>query len=48
MSTPFVRQARMRAKGPAYCRIGRSIRYRVSDLDAWLAAHRVVTRDQAA
>jgi hypothetical protein len=36
------------AKGPAYFRTGRSIRHRVSDLDAWLAAHRVVTRDQAA
>ena len=48
MSTAFLRQARMRAKGPAYFRIGRSIRYRVSDLDRWLAARRVVTRDQAA
>lgn len=48
MSVPYLRQARMRARGPAYYRIGRSIRYGVSDLDAWLSTHRVTTRDQAA
>ena len=48
MSVAFLRQARMRARGPAYFRIGRSIRYRVSDLDVWLSARRVTTRDQAA
>jgi predicted DNA-binding transcriptional regulator AlpA len=27
--------------GPAYLRLGRTIRYRREDLDAWLAKHRV-------
>lgn len=48
MSVAFLRQARVRAKGPAYFRIGRSVRYRVSDLDAWLSLRRVTTRDQTA
>jgi hypothetical protein len=46
MSVAFLRQARVRAKGPAYFRIGRSVRYRPSDLDAWLSVRRVTTRDQ--
>jgi predicted DNA-binding transcriptional regulator AlpA len=46
MSVAFLRQARVRARGPAYFRIGRSVRYRVSDLDAWLSERRVTTRDQ--
>jgi hypothetical protein len=31
----------------ALVRIGRSVRYRLSDLDAWLSERRVTTRDQA-
>lgn len=27
---------RMTGKGPAVCRIGRTIRYRVADLDQWI------------
>jgi hypothetical protein len=46
ISVAFLRQARVRAKGPAYFRIGRSVRYRVSDLEAWLSDRRVTTRDQ--
>ncbi len=35
-------QARRAAhKTPAFLKIGRSIRYRMADLDAFLAAHRV-------
>lgn len=45
MSVPWLRQQRMRGRGPAYVRIGRSIRYRLSDLDAYLAAHRVEPRE---
>jgi hypothetical protein len=47
MSVAFLRQARIRARGPAYFRIGRSVRYRLSDLDTWLSLRRVTTRDQA-
>jgi len=32
--------------GPAYLKIGRAVRYRLPDLDAWLDAHRVSTRDR--
>ena len=27
--------------GPVYCRIGNRVRYRIADLDAWLAANAV-------
>jgi hypothetical protein len=43
MSRAWLRQGRMRGRGPAYLKIGRSVRYLVTDLDIWLAAHRVVT-----
>ena len=47
MSVSFLRQSRMngdrrnRTPGPPFVRIGRSIRYRVEDLDRWLLEHRV-------
>ncbi len=41
MSRPWLRLQRMRGTGPAYIRIGRTIRYDIRDLDAWLAQHRV-------
>ena len=45
MSRAWLRQSRMRGRGPAYVRIGRSVRYLVRDLDAFLEAHRVETRE---
>jgi predicted DNA-binding transcriptional regulator AlpA len=45
LSRSWMRHARLRHDGPAFIRIGRAIRYRVSDLDAWLDAHRVQTRE---
>ena len=47
MSESFLRQSRMEGKregrtpGPPFVRIGRAVRYRLSDLDAWLSEHRV-------
>jgi hypothetical protein len=47
MSVPFLRKSRMegrrknRTPGPPYSRLGRSIRYSLRDLDAWLLEHRV-------
>lgn len=47
MSEAYLRSDRYRGHvggrtpGPAYLRLGRTIRYRRDDLDAWLAAHRV-------
>lgn len=37
MSAFYLRSARCQGTGPAFLRLGRSIRYRVSDLDEWLA-----------
>ena len=45
LSRAFLRQARAQGRGPAYVRVGRAVRYRTSDLDAFLDAHRVETRD---
>ena len=47
MSTSFLRQSRMdgdrenRTSGPKFLRIGRSVRYLLEDLDAWLEQFRV-------
>jgi len=43
-SRPYLRRARRDGGGPRFVQVGRSIRYLVADLDAWLTAHR---RDQA-
>jgi len=40
-SVQYLRDARRNRRGPAYIRVGRSIRYLPRDLDAWLDAHRV-------
>ena len=48
MSRSFLSQDRMnghranRTPGPAFLKIGRSIRYRKEDLDDWLKQHRMV------
>ena len=47
-SRHYLRVARRYGRGPAYIRVGRSIRYRVQDLDAWLEAHRVEPHDRQA
>lgn len=44
-SVPFLRLTRRENRGPAFVRIGRTVRYRIADLDAWLAGHRVTTRE---
>lgn len=46
MSVSFLRQARCdgstanRTLGPPFIRIGRAIRYSISDLNAWLEKHK--------
>lgn len=46
MSISFLRQGRMegrranRSPGPPFIKMGKSIRYDLQDLDAWLAANR--------
>ena len=47
MSRSFLRQSRCygdrpgHTGGPSFIKVGRSVRYLRSDLDEWLAAHRV-------
>jgi hypothetical protein len=42
MSVHYLRQRRVHGGGPSFLRFGRSIRYELRDLEAWLAGHRVV------
>lgn len=44
-STAALRLWRRSGRGPAFIQHNRSIRYRLEDLEAWLALHRVETRD---
>ena len=50
MSDSFLRQARIygdlpgRTPGPPYIKVGRSVRYLVTDLETWLAEHRTGQR----
>ena len=42
-SKRFLELAALRGDGPMMVRIGRSVRYRVSDLRTWIAAHQVAS-----
>ncbi len=45
VSISFLAKARMKGDGPAYIRIGRSIRYREEDLIAWMNTRRRSSRE---
>ena len=42
-SVALLRKWRLFCEGPSYVKIGRLVRYRMEDLDAFLDSHRVVT-----
>lgn len=42
-SVALLRKWRLFREGPSYVKIGRLVRYRQEDLDAFLDSHRVVT-----
>jgi hypothetical protein len=42
-SVGLLRKWRLFGEGPAYCKIGRLVRYRQEDLSAFLDSHRVET-----
>ena len=50
MSVGFLRQARStgnregRTPGPPFIKIGRSVRYLITDLDIWLLEHRQIPK----
>jgi excisionase family DNA binding protein len=37
-STSTLAKARLTKRGPSFVRIGRAVRYRKSDIDAWMSA----------
>ena len=42
MTKAALRSLRHRGEGPAYCKVNsRNVRYAVTDLQAWMLAHRV-------
>jgi excisionase family DNA binding protein len=41
LSRHTLNQWRLRGRGPAFVRLGRAVRYAVSDLDAWARANRI-------
>lgn len=41
VSRSYLNKLRVRGGGPAFCKLGRGVRYRTSDLQAWVDAHRV-------
>ena len=45
-SKRFLEVAALRGDGPPMHKIGRSVRYRVSDLREWIDAHRVASTSQ--
>jgi hypothetical protein len=47
LTVAYLRKARWLGKGPRFLRLGRTIRYRIEDLDEWLEQHRVETRESA-
>ena len=38
LSKPTLERLRLTGDGPPYCKLGKAVRYRKSDLDAWLAS----------
>lgn len=41
MSVKWMQQARCYGRGPKYVKIGRSVRYNIADLDAYIASRTV-------
>jgi len=47
-TVPYLRRTRRERRGPRFLKVGKLVRYRRSDIEAYLAAHAVETRDQKA
>ena len=39
VSCSYLNKLRVRGQGPIFCKIGRRVRYRVSDLQGWVEAN---------
>jgi predicted DNA-binding transcriptional regulator AlpA len=45
LTIPFLRYARAERRGPKYLKIGKMVRYRRVDVEAYLTAHEVSTAE---
>ena len=48
IAVPTLEKARVYGNSPPYSKVGRSVRYRLSDLDAWMSAQVVASTSQKA
>lgn len=46
LSKPTLERFRHKGSGPAYCKLGGAVRYRKTDLDAWLVSVLVKSTDE--
>jgi len=44
-SIPYLRRARRERRGPRFLKVGKLVRYRRSDIEAYLTAHAIETSD---
>lgn len=47
LAVATLEKLRCTGRGPRFAKIGRSVRYRVMDLDEWVAAHLVANTSQS-
>lgn len=47
LGKPTLDRFRLTGEGPAYCKLGGAVRYRKTDLDAWLASRVVRSTSEA-
>jgi excisionase family DNA binding protein len=47
VSCSYLNKLRVRGGGPAFCKLGRGVRYHMSDRQAWVDAHRVGSTSEA-
>jgi predicted DNA-binding transcriptional regulator AlpA len=47
-SVPYLRRARRERRGPRFLKVGKLVRYRRTDIEAYLSAHAVETADKPA
>lgn len=45
---PFLRRARRERRGPRFLKVGKMVRYRRADIEAYLSAHLIETREPKA
>ena len=48
LSKPTLERLRLTGEGPAYAKLGKAVRYRRADLDAWLASRLIRSTSEGA